>query len=121
MTVIDLTGARRTALSEARSSPFSPTTICWLGWMVASPCYGRKEKRRSRRLIGHDDGAGGGEHAADAVADRDLGAGDLGRSGAAHLAHALLQGVHAVHAGMHIGEAAAIGVERKFAAGGGVA
>ena len=29
--------------------------------------------------------------------------------------------VHAVHAGMHVGEAAAIGVERQFAAGGGVA
>ena len=40
-------------------------------------------------------GARGGEHAADAVADRDLGAGDLGGGGAAHLAHALLQGVHA--------------------------
>jgi hypothetical protein len=32
----------------------------------------------------------------DAVADRDLGAGDLGRGGAAHLAHALLKGVHAL-------------------------
>ena len=31
-----------------------------------------------------------GEHAADAVADRDLGVGDLGGGGAAHLAHALL-------------------------------
>ena len=39
---------------------------------------------------------------------------------AAHLAHALLQRVHAVHAGMHVGEAAAIGVERQFAAVGGV-
>src|ERR1700756_4647345 len=35
---------------------------------------------------------------------------------AAHLAHALLQRVHAVHARMHVGEAAAIGVERKLAA-----
>ena len=33
------------------------------------------------------------------MADRDLGAGDLGGGGAAHLAHALLQRVHAVHAG----------------------
>jgi hypothetical protein len=37
------------------------------------------------------------------------------------LAHAFLQGVHAVHAGMHVGKAAAVGVERQFAAGGGVA
>jgi hypothetical protein len=35
----------------------------------------------------------------------------------AHLAHALLQ---CVHAGMHVGEAAAIAVERQLAAGGGV-
>jgi hypothetical protein len=41
--------------------------------------------------------------------------------GAAHLAHALSQGVHAARAGMHAGEPAAIGVERRLAAGGGVA
>jgi hypothetical protein len=46
-----------------------------------------------------------------------LASGDLGGGGAAHLAHALLQRVHAVHAGMHIGEAAAVGVERQLAAG----
>ena len=51
------------------------------------------------------------------LADRDLGAGDLGGGGAAHLVHALLQ---RVHAGMHVGQAAAIGVQRQFAAGGGV-
>ena len=33
----------------------------------------------SGRLVRHDDRAGGGEHAADATADRDLGVGDLGR------------------------------------------
>ena len=32
-----------------------------------------------------------------------------------------LQCVHAVHAGMHVGEEAAIGVERQFAAGGSIA
>jgi acetyl-CoA acetyltransferase len=32
----------------------------------------------SRRLVRHDDRARGGEHAAHTVADRDLGAGDLG-------------------------------------------
>jgi hypothetical protein len=73
------------------------------------------------RLVGHDDRAGGGEHAAHTMADRDPGVGDLGGGGAAHLARALLQGVHAVLAGMHVGEAAAIGVERELAAGGGVA
>ncbi len=73
-----------------------------------------------RRLVRHDDGARSGEHAADAVADRDPGIGDLGRSDAAHLMHALLQGVHAVHAGMHVREAAAIGVERQLAIGGAV-
>jgi hypothetical protein len=73
------------------------------------------------RLVRHDDRAACGEHAADAVADRDPGVGDLGGGGAAHLAHALLQRVHAVHAGMHVGEAAAIGVERQLAAGSGVA
>ena len=55
------------------------------------------------------------------MADRDFGARHLGRGDAAHLAHAFLQRIHAVHAGMHVGEAAAIGVERQFAAGGGVA
>jgi DNA-binding transcriptional LysR family regulator len=72
----------------------------------------------SRRLIRHDDRAGGGEHAAHALADRDPGIGDLRGGNAAHLAHSLLQ---CVHAGMHVGQAPAIGVERQFAAGGGVA
>ena len=52
------------------------------------------------------------------MADGDLGVGDLGGDDAAHLAHALLQRVHAVHAGMHVGETAAIAVERQLAAGG---
>jgi hypothetical protein len=51
------------------------------------------------------------------VADRDLGIRGARWSYAAHLAHALLQCVHAVYAGMHVGEAAAIGVQRQFAAG----
>src|ERR1700731_258370 len=62
-----------------------------------------------------------GEHAADAVADRNLRALDLRRRDASHLPHALLQRVHAVHAGVHIAEAAAIGVERQLAAGAGMA
>src|SRR4051812_43843090 len=40
------------------------------------------------------------EHAADAVADRDLRALNLRRRNAAHLPHTLLQRIHAVHAGM---------------------
>ena len=35
-------------------------------------------RRGLGRLVRYDDRTGGGEHAADAVADRDLGAGDLG-------------------------------------------
>jgi hypothetical protein len=42
-------------------------------------------------------------------------------AGAAHLTHVLLQWVHPIHAGMHVGKAAAIGVERQSAAGGGIA
>src|ERR1700761_8754683 len=57
-----------------------------------------------------------GEHAADAVTYRNLCVLHLRRRDAAHLAHALLQRVHAVHARMHVGEAAAIGVERQFPA-----
>src|SRR6266446_6410457 len=43
-----------------------------------------------RRLVCHDDRTGGGEHAADAVAHRQLGARHLGRGDAAHLPHAFL-------------------------------
>jgi hypothetical protein len=72
----------------------------------------------SRRLLRHDDRAGGGEHAAEAVADRDLGVRDLRGGGAAYLADALLQRVPAVHTGMNIGKAAATDVERDPRAGG---
>src|SRR6266404_5280628 len=65
-----------------------------------------------RRLARHDNRAEGGEHAADAVADRDFGVKDLDESGATQLAHALLQRGHAVHPGMHVRKAAAIGIER---------
>src|SRR5882672_7196184 len=61
------------------------------------------------------------EHAADAVADRNLRARHLRRRDAAHLPHALLQRIHAVHAGMHVAETAAIGIQRQLAAGPGVA
>src|SRR5260370_33434923 len=77
--------------------------ICKVGGPIGPPSW---------RLIGHDDRARSGEHAAHTMADRDLGAGDLRGGGAAHLAHALLQGVHAVHVVVHVGKTAAIGVER---------
>jgi hypothetical protein len=66
---------------------------------------------RSRWLIRRDNRAGGSEHAADAVADRDLVAGDLGGGGGEPLAYALLQRVHPVHSGMHVRKITAIGVE----------
>src|SRR5207247_9624250 len=56
------------------------------------------------------------EHAADAMADRNFHVLDLRRRDAAHLPHAFLQRVHAVHAGMHVAQAAAVGVERQPAA-----
>src|SRR5215467_14973529 len=56
------------------------------------------------------------EHAADAMGDGDFGALDLRRRHPTHLAHALLQRVHAVHARVHVAEAPTIGVERKLAA-----
>ena len=52
---------------------------------------------------------------------RDFGARNLGRGGAAHLPDTFLQRIHAVHAGMHIAEAAAIGVHRQLATGPSVA
>src|SRR6202051_5059261 len=72
-------------------------------------------------LVAEDDGARRAQHAADPKADEDLGPRNLGRRDAAHLPHALLQGVHAVHARVHVREAAAVGVERQFPAGRGVA
>src|SRR5580765_8903570 len=67
-------------------------------------------------FVGKDDRTACGEHAADAVTDRDFRTRDLRRRDAAHLPDALLQRVHAVHAGMHVAQAAAIGVERQLAA-----
>ena len=49
----------------------------------------------SRRLVGHDDGARGGEHAAATLADRDLSIGDLRPGDAAQLA-SLAKHVHAI-------------------------
>src|SRR5262249_6584795 len=89
--------------------PLRRTPWCQGGWYLGL------------RLIRHDDGAGGGEHAADAVADADPGAGHLRGRDPAHLPHALLQRAHAVQAGVHVGAASAIGVERQCPARRGVA
>src|SRR5882757_6038305 len=70
-----------------------------------SLAFVRKNNRARRR-----------EHAADAVADGNLCARHLRWGDAAHLPHAFLQRVHAVHARMHVTEAPAIGVERQLAA-----
>ena len=47
--------------------------------------------------------------------------GHLGRRSAAHLAHAFLQGEHAIHAGVGIRKPTAIGIDRQFAARRGIA
>jgi len=55
-----------------------------------------------RAIVLRIDSPGGTYPAADAMADRNPGGRNLRRRDAAHLAHALLQRVHAVHAGMHV-------------------
>src|SRR6516165_2305193 len=71
---------------------------------------------RASALVRENDRATCGEHAADAMAHRNCRIRHLRRRNPAHLPHALLQRVHAVHARMHVGETAAIGVERQFSA-----
>jgi hypothetical protein len=67
----------------------------------------------SRRLVRHDGGAGRGEHPATPTAVRDLGARIWSKR--------CCISVTRVHAGVHVGKAAAIGVERQLAAGDGIA
>src|SRR6266446_7984725 len=70
------------------------------------------------RLRAEDDGALRGQHTAIAVRDRGLAIGDLPRAAfAAQLPRRLDQQEEAVHAGMAIGQPAAIGVDRQAAAG----
>src|SRR3990172_1203253 len=67
-----------------------------------------------------DEGAGGGEGAAGAVDTGQAGAGDLALAALpAELADGLDEEEDAVHAGVGVGEAAAVGVEGELAAGGG--
>src|SRR5439155_8833862 len=88
-----------------------------------SPREGRGEGAAAAPLllVRKNDRATCREHAADAMAHGYSGILDLRRRDAAHLAHTLLQRVHAVHTGMHVAQTAAIGVERQLAAGPGVA
>ncbi len=72
-----------------------------------------KTRRGLARLAAQDQHAGGGEHAAVAEDDADLRVTDLGGGLAAQLADAFLDGEHAVHPGVGIGEAAAVGIERE--------
>src|SRR5438874_12880107 len=72
-------------------------------------------------LVGKDDRAARREHAANAVANRNLRIWHLRRREAAHLAHTFLQRIHPIHARMHVAKAAAVGVERQLAAGAGIA
>ena len=68
--------------------------------------------RRPSRFIRENNRGTCGKHATDSMADRNFGTVDLRWRCAAHLPDALLQRVHPVHAGMHVGQTAAIGVER---------
>src|SRR5690348_11862813 len=74
--------------------------------------------RSNRRLGSEDDRALRGQHAAIAVRDRGLAIGDLaGAAFATELTRRLDQQEQSIHAGVAIGEAAAIGVDRHTAAG----
>ncbi len=69
-------------------------------------------------LHAEDECAGGGEGAAGAVDTGQPGAGDLALAAlAAELAHGLDEEEDAVHTGVGVGEAAAVGVEGEVAAG----
>src|SRR5882672_1180957 len=105
----------RSANPESRDSPMcNRTSVVCAKWRIP-------EWRRWLPFVRKNNRAARAEHAADAVADRDLRAWHLRRRDAAHLSHTLLQRVHAVHAGMHVAETAAVGIERQLAAGPGVA
>src|SRR3990170_4551922 len=72
------------------------------------------------RLHAEDEGAGGGEGAAGAVDAGELRVRDLAVAAlAAELADGFDEEEDAVHAGVGVGEAAAVGVEGEVAAGGG--
>src|ERR1700674_4215183 len=112
--------AQSSAISRPMPRP-APVTMMTLSWSDLAISASLKSDALGSAFVGEDDGAGRREHAADAVADRDLGVLDLGRRDAAHLPDAFLQRVHAVHARMHVAQTAAIGVERQLAAGPGMA
>src|SRR4051794_17977828 len=72
-----------------------------------------------RRLVPEDHCRLRGEHAAVAVRDRDVGAGDLALAAlAALLAHRLDEQQQAVHPRVAVRQAAAVGIDRQLAARG---
>src|ERR1700749_947502 len=112
-TTLAPSAAQSSAISRPMPRP-APVTMMTLSCSDFAKASSRVV--RASALVRKNDRARCGEHAADAVTDRNLRVRHLRRRNAAHLPHALLQCVHAVHARMHIGEAAAIGVERQLAA-----
>src|SRR5215472_16439692 len=112
-TTLAPSAAQSSAISRPmpRPAPVTMMTLSCSDWAkAASRCS------RALALVRENDRAARREHAADAMTHRNLRIRHLRRRDAAHLAHALLQRIHAVHARMHIGEAATIGVERQLAA-----
>src|SRR6185437_5381163 len=74
-----------------------------------------------RAPVSQHEAAGGAEEHADALHEADRDAGHLRERLAAQLPHGLLDGEHAVHAGVRVGKAAAAGVHGQRAALTGVA
>src|SRR6185312_12006263 len=84
------------AIQLAQSITFRPENRLSV-MFVSSLAVAERTRVLSWCLVAEDDRAGGSKHATHAVADRDLCPGHLCRRNAAHLPHALLQRVHAVH------------------------
>src|SRR5271165_265246 len=86
-----------------------------------TPRSGSGPDTTSARLAAEDQHSGGGERPAVPEHDADIGRLDLGGRLTAHLADRLGDGEHAVHPGVRVGKASAVGVERQPAAWFGVA
>src|SRR5581483_11140017 len=112
-TTLAPSAAHSSAISRPMPRP-APVTMMTLSCSDFAKASSRVV--RASALVRKNDRARCGEHAADAVTDRNLRIRHLRRRNATHLPHALLQRIHAVHARMHIGQTAAIGVERQFPA-----
>src|SRR4051794_12182092 len=100
-------------IPDVVSIPASGVWIPGLRQVAHSRCaIAHRGVTKQLALVGKDDRTARREHPTDAVADRNLRSLDLRRRDAAHLTHALLQRVHAIHAGVHVAKPAAISVER---------